>query len=77
MPLDVLFVRSDNIVDLVQADVCELGIVGMDIIEEKRLNFAARGIVPPFDIVRTLDFGRCRLCIAVPDDLDYREGRLA
>ena len=28
MPLDVLFVRDDDIPDLVQEDVCDLGIVG-------------------------------------------------
>ena len=72
MPLDVLFVRDDDIPDLVQEDVCELGVVGLNVIEEKRLSFTARGIAPPFEIVRTLDFGRCKLCIAVPDGFDYR-----
>src|ERR1700739_2922111 len=72
MPLDVLFVRDDDIPDLVQEDVCELGVVGMNVIEEKRLSFAARGISPPFETVRTLDFGRCKLCIAVPDGFEYR-----
>jgi len=28
MPLDVLFVRDDDIPDLVQEDVCDLGLVG-------------------------------------------------
>jgi ATP phosphoribosyltransferase len=37
MPLDVLFVRDDDIPDLVQQDVCDLGIVGLNVIEEKRL----------------------------------------
>jgi ATP phosphoribosyltransferase len=71
MPLDVLFVRDDAIPDLVQADVCDLGVVGLDLIEEKRLSFLARSIVRLFETVRTLDFGRCRLCIAVPDRFDY------
>ena len=39
MPLDVLFVRDDDIPDLVQQDVCDLGIVGLNVIEEKRLAF--------------------------------------
>jgi ATP phosphoribosyltransferase len=72
MPLDVLFVRDDDIPDLVQEDVCDLGLVGLNVVEEKRLSFAARGIEPSFETVRTLDFGRCRLCIAVPDSFDYR-----
>ncbi len=66
MPLDVLFVRDDDIPDLVQEDVCDLGLVGLNVIEEKRLALAARGIVASFDSLRLLDFGRCRLSIALP-----------
>ena len=72
MPLDVLFVRDDDIPDLVQEDVCDLGLVGLNVVEEKRLAFQTRGIEPLFDIVQLLDFGRCRLCIAVPDGFEYR-----
>ena len=72
MPLDVLFVRDDDIPDLVQEDVCDLGLVGLNVVEEKRLAFQARGVGPLFKIVQPLDFGRCRLCIAVPDGFDYR-----
>ena len=43
MPLDVLFVRDDDIPDLVQEDVCDLGLVGLNVVEEKRLAFEARG----------------------------------
>src|SRR6201986_1850180 len=72
MPLDVLFVRDDDIPDLVQEDVCDLGLVGLNVVEEKRLAFAARGLDPLFETVQLLDFGRCKLCIAVPDGFDYR-----
>jgi ATP phosphoribosyltransferase len=72
MPLDVLFVRDDDIPDLVQEDVCDLGWSGLNVVEEKRLAFAARGIAPLFETVQLLDFGRCKLCIAVPDGFDYR-----
>ena len=72
MPLDVLFVRDDDIPDLVQEDVCDLGLVGLNVVEEKRLEFEARGIAPLFEQVQLLDFGRCKLCIAVPDGFDYR-----
>ena len=37
MPLDVLLVRDDDIPDLVQEDVCDLGIVGLNVVEEQRL----------------------------------------
>jgi ATP phosphoribosyltransferase len=71
MPLDVLFVRDDDIPDLVQEDVCDLGIVGINVIEEKRLAMSARGSEPRFELVQRLDYGRCRLAIAVPDDYQY------
>jgi ATP phosphoribosyltransferase len=71
MPLDVLFVRDDDIPDLVQQDVCDLGIVGLNVIEEKRLAFKARGIEPLFAQLMVLDFGKCRLSIAVPEGVDY------
>src|ERR1700745_985026 len=60
MPLDVLFVRDDDIPDLVQEDVCDLGLVGLNVLEEKRLELAARGQPPRFCSVRTLGFGGCR-----------------
>ncbi|HQR23890.1 MAG TPA: ATP phosphoribosyltransferase [Steroidobacteraceae bacterium] len=71
MPLDVLFVRDDDIPDLVQEDVCDLGIVGLNVIDEKRLAMAVRGTQAAFELVQRLDFGRCRLSIAVPDDFPY------
>ena len=67
MPLDVLFVRDDDIPDLVQEDVCDLGLVGLNVLEEKRLELASRGHPVRFQQVRNLDFGRCRLSLAVPD----------
>src|ERR1700729_1546297 len=66
MPLDVLFVRDADIPARGQEDVCDLGRVRLNVVEEERLSFAARGIAPLFEAVRTLDFGRCKLCIAVP-----------
>jgi ATP phosphoribosyltransferase len=67
MPLDVLFVRDDDIADLVQEDVCDLGLVGLNVLEEKRLELAAHGHTARFQSVRTLDYGRCRLSLAVPE----------
>jgi ATP phosphoribosyltransferase len=67
MPLDVLFVRDDDIPDLVQEDVCDLGLVGLNVLEERRLELAARGANAQFERVRDLDFGRCRLALAVPE----------
>ncbi|HTE42661.1 MAG TPA: ATP phosphoribosyltransferase [Steroidobacteraceae bacterium] len=71
MPFDVLLVRDDDIPDLVQQDVCDLGIVGLNVIEEKRLAFEARGVNPLFEKLMVLDYGRCRMSIAVPDGVAY------
>src|SRR5437660_5886913 len=72
MPLDVLFVRDDDIPDLVQEDVCDLGLVGLNVLEEKRLELTARGQAPRFLSLRTLDFGRCRLSLAAPQEMPYK-----
>ncbi len=71
MPLDVLFVRDDDIPDLVEEDVCDLGLIGRNVLEEKRLELAAQGRAARFETVRTLDFGRCRLSLAVPQELPW------
>jgi ATP phosphoribosyltransferase len=71
MPLDVLFVRDDDIPDLVQEDVCDLGLVGLNVLEEKRLELKEHGQVARFQQIRTLDFGRCRLSLAVPEGVSF------
>ena len=48
LPLDVLFVRDDDIPDLVQEDVCDLGMVGLNVLEERRLEMLARGATAQF-----------------------------
>jgi ATP phosphoribosyltransferase len=71
LPLDVLFVRDDDIPHLAQEDVCDLGVVGLNVLEESRLKFAARGHPVRFSSVRKLDFGRCRLSLAIPTDTTW------
>lgn len=71
MPLDVLFVRDDDIPDLVQEDVCDLGLVGLNVLEERRLEMQARGAAANFETLRTLDYGRCRLSLAAPDGVAW------
>ena len=69
MPLDVLFVRDDDIPDLVQEDVCDLGLVGRNVLEEKRLESSPRAVHPArFRQVRTLGFRPLpsRTALAVP-----------
>ena len=73
LPLDVLFVRDDDIPDLVQEDVCDLGLVGLNVLEERRLEMAARGATARFDVLRQLDFGHCRLSLAVPEGMAWKD----
>jgi ATP phosphoribosyltransferase len=71
MPVDLLLVRDDDIPGLVSDDVCDLGIAGLNIIEEKRLAMDNNGGRALFDQVFSLDFGHCRLAIAAPDGTEY------
>jgi len=72
MPVDLLLVRDDDIPGLVSDDVCDLGIVGQNVVEEKRLLRRAEGREALFDTVYKLDFGHCRLSIAAPEDAEWQ-----
>ena len=71
MPIDVLLVRDDDIPGLVSDDICDLGIVGLNVVEEKRLRLEEDGREALFDRVFDLDFGHCRLALAAPEDTPY------
>jgi ATP phosphoribosyltransferase len=67
-PLDLLFVRDDDIPQLVMDGVCDLGIVGQNVLEESALE---RGTASAYVSERTLDFGGCRLALAIPEERPY------
>jgi ATP phosphoribosyltransferase len=71
LPLDVLFVRDDDIPDLVQQDVCDLGLVGLNVLEEKSLAATPSSHLTQLKPLRNLEFGRCRLSLAVPEGTTY------
>ena len=71
MPIDLLLVRDDDIPGLVSDDVCDLGIAGLNVVEEKRLDKQVNSDSALFDQVYALDFGHCRLAIAAPEDTIY------
>ena len=71
MPIDLLLVRDDDIPGLVSDDVCDLGIVGLNVVEEKRQELLGDGRGPRFKQVFELDFGHCRLALAAPDGTEY------
>jgi ATP phosphoribosyltransferase len=71
LPLDILLVRDDDIPGLVSDDICDLGIVGLNTVQEKRLGMLLDGKEARFDQVYELDFGHCRLSIAAPEQTPY------
>jgi len=64
-PIDLLRVRDDDIPTFVADGVCDLGIVGENVLEE------ARNGGPTAEVIMPLGFGRCTLKLAVPPTLDY------
>jgi ATP phosphoribosyltransferase len=61
--LDILFVRTNDVVEFVGDGVADLGITGIDLLSE------AGSSLPR---LRDLGYGRCRLAAAVPDDTPYQ-----
>jgi ATP phosphoribosyltransferase len=70
-PIDILFVRDDDIPQLVMDGVCDLGIVGTNVLEEAALQRRTDGAAGGYFIERTLDFGACRLAVALPEERPY------
>ena len=66
-PVDLLLVRDDDIPRLLFDGVCDLGIVGENIASEVMLE---RNGGKGLRLLRKLGFGHCRLCIAVPEDMN-------
>lgn len=72
MPVDLLLVRDDDIPGMIRDAVCDLGFVGRNEATEQSLGWTSSGEALPFEEVKALSFGGCRLSIAVPADWDYQ-----
>lgn len=72
MDIDIMRVRSSDIPGLIMDGVCDLGIVGDNVLEESALERQLMG--SPSEYVKTtpLNFGGCRLSIAMPKEFDYQ-----
>ena len=57
--LDILFVRTNDVIEFVRDAVADLGITGADLLAESEVDLP---------VVRRLGYGRCRLTAAVPRD---------
>jgi ATP phosphoribosyltransferase len=61
--LDILFVRTNDIIEFVGDGVADLGITGIDLLTETGAELPR---------IRDLGYGRCRLAAAVPNDSPHR-----
>ena len=61
-PLEVLFLRDDDIPQSVATGVADIGIVGENEFVEKNEDA---------EIIKRLGFSKCRLSLAMPKDIEY------
>ena len=61
-PLEVLYLRDDDIPQCVADGVADVGIVGKNEMEEQK---------KVVDVVKNLGFSKCRLSLAIPKDVSY------
>ncbi|HQG37441.1 MAG TPA: ATP phosphoribosyltransferase [Bacteroidales bacterium] len=61
-PVEILFLRDDDIPQYVEQGVADAGIVGENMVSEKGRDIR---------IIEKLGFARCRLSLAIPKDEDY------
>jgi len=61
--LDILFVRTNDVIEFVGDGVADLGITGIDLLTETGAELPR---------IRDLGYGRCRLAAAVPNDSSVR-----
>ena len=62
-PLEVLYLRDDDIPHSVASGVADIGVVGENEFVERNEDA---------DIISRLGFSKCRLSLAIPKDIDYR-----
>ncbi|MEE0973561.1 MAG: ATP phosphoribosyltransferase [Paludibacteraceae bacterium] len=62
-PVEVLFLRDDDIPQAVATGIADVGIVGENEFVEKGEDAA---------IIKRLDFSKCRLSLAIPKEADYQ-----
>jgi ATP phosphoribosyltransferase len=66
-PAELMLVRDDDIPTFVSDGVCELGIIGQNVLAE----FAAGRTELGYEVLAELGFGRCTLKLAASETTDY------
>ncbi len=61
-PLEILYLRDDDIPQAVSMGVADIGIVGLNEVEENDLEVK---------LEHKLGFGKCRLSLAIPKNIEY------
>jgi len=72
-PIDLMLVRDDDIPRLLLENVCHLGIVGENVAREKVLESQQRRPGAELESLLTLEFGHCRLMLAIPEGRDFSD----
>ncbi|HZH43558.1 MAG TPA: ATP phosphoribosyltransferase [Lysobacter sp.] len=71
LAIDLLLVRDDDIPGLIADGVCDLGIVGRNVLLEQAREREQAGRAGGFREWHALGFGGCRLRLAVPDEWNW------
>ena len=71
LPIDILRVRDDDIPGLIMDHVVDLGIVGQNVLEETSMQRAVDGLPTGFRTLMQLNFGDCRLAVAIPNEKEW------
>lgn len=61
-PMEILYLRDDDIPGYVSDRVADIGIVGLNVVREKEKETR---------IIQHLGFSKCRLSLAIPKEMDY------
>lgn len=72
MEIDILRVRDDDIPGLIMDHVVDWGVVGENVLEETTLERQQEGLPIGFKQVRKLDYGECRLSLAIPVEQEWK-----
>ena len=62
-PVEILYLRDDDIPQAVASGIADVGIVGENEYEERQEDA---------EIIKRLDFSKCRLSLAIPKEIDYK-----